>query len=286
MRFCYQGCMFPKPLPFMPIARCLVMALAAMIAGGKAAQATDTIRVGGTGMGLALMRIVGDQVEQSHPAIQTEVLPSLGTSGGIKALSAGAIEVAIATRAATPEENAAGIQTAACMTTALVFATSRSGSFNVNRDDLPGIYAASDPRWPDGQPLKIILRSRSGSENPYLVKAFPPLEHAFAQAFRRSGIPVGATDQDNAEFAVKTAGSFAITTLLQIRAERLSLTPISLDGVAPTAQSIADGSYPLPMKVCLLTTAFATPATLTVARFVATPEARDLLRSHGVEPAP
>ncbi|WP_185973769.1 PstS family phosphate ABC transporter substrate-binding protein [Ferrovibrio terrae] len=253
---------------------------------GAPAYAADIIRVGGTGMGLALMRIVGTQVEREHPAIQTQVLPSLGTTGGLKALAAGAIEVAIATRKATPEENAAGIRTAACMTTALIFATSRSQNFNLTREELPALYSASDPRWPDGQPLKVILRSRTGSENPYLVKAIPALEPAFAAAFRRSGIPVGATDQENAEFAQKTAGSLAITTLLQVRTEKLNLTPLALDGVVPSPQSIADGSYSLPLPVCLLVRENATPATRLVASYITTPAGQAVTRANGAEPSP
>lgn len=271
----------------MPVLLRFVTVVFAVLSGfAIPAQALDTVRVGGTGMGLALMRAVGAEVERNNPGIQTMVLPSLGTTGGLKALNAGAIDIAIATRPATPEDNAVGIRTTACITTALIFATSRNGSFNVASADLPRLYSDADPRWPDGQPLKIILRSRTGSENPYLVKAYPALEEAFAQAFRRGGIPVGATDQDNAEFAIKTAGSFAITTLLQLRAEKLALTPVALDGVAPTPQSIADGRYPLPLSVCLLTNSSAVPAALTVARYIATPAARDLVRSFGAEPAP
>ncbi|WP_341894580.1 substrate-binding domain-containing protein [Ferrovibrio terrae] len=247
---------------------------------------TTPVRVGGTGMGLALMRAVGDQIEKAAPAIDVQVLPSLGTAGGINALAAKAIDVAIATRPAGADEITAGIETAACLSTALIFATSRSESFDIKAIDLPALYREVNPQFPDGRPLKIILRSRTGSEVPYLIKRFPALEEAFTAAYRRTGIPVGATDQENAVLAQRTADSFAITTLLQVRAEKLTLTPLSLDGVMPAPQTIADGSYPIPLKVCLLVARDAAPAVRRVASYITTPAGRKLVRAFGAEVTP
>jgi phosphate transport system substrate-binding protein len=266
----------------------LVITMPSHAANARRVDTVQTIpvRVGGTGMGLALMRAVGDQIERTAPEIQTQVLPSLGTAGGINALVAKAIDVAIATRPAGADEATAGIETAACLNTALIFATSRAESFDIRAIDLPALYREANPQFPDGRPLKVILRSRTGSEVPYLISRFAALEEAFAAAYRRTGIPVGATDQENAVLAQRTADSFAITTLLQIRAEKLNLTPLSLDGVMPAPQTIADGSYPMPLKVCLLVTRDAAPAVRRIATYITTPAGRRLVRAFGAEVAP
>lgn len=247
---------------------------------------TAPVRVGGTGMGLALMRAVGDQVERAAPDIHVQVLPSLGTAGGINALAAKAIDIAIATRPAGADETTAGIETVTCLSTALIFATSRSESFDIKTVDLPALYREANPQFPDGRPLKVILRSRTGSEVPYLIQRFPALEEAFAVAYRRTGIPVGATDQENAVLAQRTANSFAITTLLQVRAEKLNLTPLSLNGVMPVPQTIADGSYPMPLKVCLLVARDAGPPVRRTASYITTPAGRKLVRAFGAEVTP
>jgi phosphate transport system substrate-binding protein len=265
---------------------CRLSFIAVFLCLAGTAQAADPVRVGGTGMGLALMRTAGDALEAARPEIKVQVLPSLGTSGGLRALAAGAIEVALATRPAGSEENANGIVTANCMTTALIFATSRRGDFNIASAELPTLYREADPRWPDGQPLKVILRARSGSENPYLVKVYPALEEAFAAAFRRPGIPVGATDQENADLAQRTSGSFAIATLLQLQSEHLNLRPIAIDGVTPTPETIGDGRYPLPLPVCLLIRQNAPQHVRDVAGYVATPDGRALVRQYGASMAP
>ena len=224
------------------------------------------VRVGGTGIALAAMQQVGASLTAAEPGIRVEVLPSMGTPGGIKALTEGAIDVALVARALKPEEEAKGLAEAACMTTALVVASSHKAPSNLPRTELPTLYADASPKWPDGLPLKVILRSRAGSENPYLVAAIPAMGPALDTAFKRAGMPVASTDQDNAKLAMQIPGSLAVMTLLQLRAERLDLRVLDLDGIAASAATIANRSYPFPIRICALLPAEPAAA---AARFVA-----------------
>jgi len=109
---------------------------------------------------------------------------------------------------------------------------------------------------------------------------------ALDEAHRRRGIPMGATDQENADLALRTAGSLAITSLIQLRAERLALRPLPLDGVEPTAETVADGSYPFPFRICLLLPARPSAAGQRFVSFVTSPEGRDMLLSLGAVEEP
>ena len=129
------------------------------------------------------------------------------------------------------------------------------------------------------------MRARSGSENNYLSTAIPALGPALEAAYKRPGMPVGVTDQENAKLATNTAGSLAVTTLLQVRAERLDLRVLPLDGNAPTVETLENNSYPLPIPICFLTMANRSPS---VGRFVAylgSAAAQGRLRSIGAIPA-
>jgi phosphate transport system substrate-binding protein len=57
------------------------------------------VRVGGTGIALAALQQVGASLTAAEPGIRVDVLPSMGTPGGIKALVEGAIDVAVVARA-------------------------------------------------------------------------------------------------------------------------------------------------------------------------------------------
>ncbi len=264
----------------------LVAILAGLLALVPASpRAAEIVRIGGTGLALAAMRTIGEMVAKTHPEIATNVLSSLGTAGGIKALIEGEIEIAIAARRLKPEEKAKGIGEAACATTALIFATSHPQLSGITRALLPAIYADPHPSWPDGTPLKVILRSRAGSENPFLIEAVPGIEAALAAAYKRPGMPVGATDQENAELAQRTVGSFGVMTLLQLRSEELKLFPLALDGVMPGAETIASGAYPMPFRFCLVLPANPTPGAKQFLAYFQSPGGGAFLRRSGAMPS-
>lgn len=278
------ACAFPYDLARGPAGLLAIILFAVAVLAAAGARAEEPVRIGGTGIGLALSRHLGEALHAADPAFKTDVLPSLGTPGGIKALNAGAIDVAIAARPLKTDEAATGIHEAACLTTALTFATSRSAAPGIDLAGLPKIYANPDPSWPDGQPLKVILRSPAGSENPYLVRLVPGMAVALAAAFDRPGIPVGVTDQENAALAMRTEGSFAIMTLLQIKAEKLALTPLAVNGVEPAPATLADGRYPMPIRVCYLLPAKASAGADKFIAFVRSQPGQEIIRRNGSEP--
>jgi hypothetical protein len=73
-----------------------------------------TYRIGGTGMALKAMRLLGNDFSAIVANSYFDILPSLGTSGGIRALTEGAIDVALAAREPTPQESAMGVEKSAC----------------------------------------------------------------------------------------------------------------------------------------------------------------------------
>jgi phosphate transport system substrate-binding protein len=252
------------------------------------ARAEATVKIGGTGAALEAMRLAGARLAEIAPGTRVEVLPSLGTSGSKRALLDGAIQIAVvqALDALKPAETEAGMREAACFTTAMVLASSHRDPRGVERARLPGIYADPDPRWWDGTPLKIVLRSRAGSENPYFARAVPGMGEALEAAYRRPGIPIAATDQENAEVARLVPGSFAMATLLQIKAERLALKPLAVDGVEPSAETVASGAYPFPLRLCLLVRGEPGPGAGSFVSYLRSPAGAALMRSIGATPAP
>lgn len=249
-----------------------------------AAVAEDPLRIGGTGMALAAMRQIGDSLRTTAPGIRVDVLPSLGTPGGLRALSARAIDIAVTGRILTAEERATGLVEAGCATTPLLFVSSHPAPAGIRLADLPNLYAHPSPAWPDGVALKIVLRSRAGSENGYLVAVVPAMAQALELAYARSGVPIATTDQENAEIAVHTAGSFALITLLQLRAERLDLRPVAVDGAAPVSAVVADKTYPMSANICLVLPAVPRPDAAAFVAHARSETGRTLVGSLGATP--
>jgi phosphate transport system substrate-binding protein len=252
-----------------------------------AAFADDVIthRIAGTGIALAAMRLLSEDFSATEPNVRWVVLPSLGTPGGIRALIEGEIDMALAARRLTAEELARGVQEAACFQTALVFASSHPRPSGIAKVDLPDLFGTVDRTWPDGVPIKVILRARAGSENSYLSQVVPALGPVLEAAYKRPGMPVGVTDQHNAELAIRTVGSLAIITLLQVRSERLNLRILPLDGNVATPETLENNTYPLPIPICLLTMQNHPRAVSTFVAYIRSSAAQTRLRSLGAIPA-
>lgn len=87
-----------------------VFAAAPLFARRTPAAAGTQLRIGGTGMALAAIREIGIAFTSANRDVAVNVLPSLGTGGGLNAVAAGAIELALSARALNDAERAKGLQ--------------------------------------------------------------------------------------------------------------------------------------------------------------------------------
>jgi phosphate transport system substrate-binding protein len=109
---------------------------------------------------------------------------------------------------------------------------------------------------------------------------------AIEKAYTHSGVPVATTDQENADLALRTAGSFTVMTLVQMRAERLDLRALPLDGVVATAETLANGAYPFSVRICVVLPSQATPVAAKFAAHLQSASGHALIRSFGATPSP
>ncbi len=267
-----------EPSPVGTAVACLLV-LALAFPGN--AGATEPVRVGGTGAALGALTRLGEQASASEPNIRIEVMASLGSRGGIRAIIDNAVDIAVLQRSLTAAEREGGLQEGACATTPFVFVSSRPQPAGLRTQHIPGFFADLAPTWPDGSPLRVILRSRDGSTLQTLIRFNPGIEEAFLAASRRRGMPLGVTDQENAELAQRTEGSLAMMTLLQLRSERLALNPLAVDGIHPAT----DPAYPIRNRFCLVLRAEPRAGTARFVAHVRSPAGQALLRSLGAEPA-
>ena len=70
-----------------------------------------------------------------------------------------------------------------------------------------------------------------------------------------------------------------------LHAEKLRLAAVPLDGITASRQTIADGSYPMPVRLCLFLPARPSSGATRFIAYVKSPPGQALLRSLGAEPA-
>jgi phosphate transport system substrate-binding protein len=222
----------------------VLLLLAAMGASLVSSAYAQSLKIGGTGAALGTMRLLGDAIMRSRQTATIEVLPSLG--GGIKALAANAIDLAVISRDLKDEERAQGLRSQGYGRTAVVFVTPTSNPIgDVTSAELAALFGGEVNVWRNGTPARAILRPHTESDTKLAAEHIPGLHEAIETARTRSGVPMYFTDQEAANALERIPGSVGTSSLSVILSEKRFLKALTLDGRIASSQSIADGSYPM-----------------------------------------
>lgn len=243
----------------------------------------ELLRAGGTGSALETVRRLGAAFSEIEPDTRIEVVEGLGSSGGIAAVAAGALDFAVSGRPLGAADNRS-LKGSVIARTPFCLASSHPRPGNVRSVDVADFVGSATSVWSDGKPVRLILRPRSESDSQLLAGYFPEVAAALEKARQRSEIPVAATDQDNTKLAENLAGSLTAVTLMQMQTETPRLVLLSIDGVPPTLENLESGKYPYGKKLHLIAPAKAKPALDRFIAFVRSPEGRDVLRANGSLP--
>lgn len=204
------------------------------------------IIVGGTGNALGTMRLLAAAYQDQHPETSVIVLPSIGSSGAIRAISHGKIDVGLSSRPFKKDEALLGETAVEYARSPTVIAVSNSMEHdNISIDELVDIYTGKLAKWPSGELIRPIIRQADDDNSRQLKLLSPALKKAVEFADQRRGLLFAATDQETVDKIEKTPGSFGVTCLALILSEKRSIHALKLDGVSPTADNCISGSYPI-----------------------------------------
>lgn len=228
----------------MPATCSIVAAGIALLLGASAAPAhAELLRTGGTGAAMQMLQRLGAAFSAREPGTTLEVMPSLGSAGGIAAVIDGVLDFSVSGRPLKSDE-AKSVSATVLATTPFGLASSHPHPGNIASADIATFYQALTSAWPDGTPVRVVLRPRSEVDSALLARTFPKLEPVIEELRQRKEIPLAVTDQDNVLTAEKIPGSIAAVTLTQIVTEKPNLHFVAIDGIAPTLENFESGAYP------------------------------------------
>jgi len=256
---------------------CIAIAGGALSVCGAARAASD-IKVGGTGNALGAMRLLGAAFAKQHPDTSFTLLPSLGTSGAIKAVPKGAVDVGLSSRPLSADEARSGAVATEYARSPLVFAVStKTKATSLTVGQLIDIYDGRLVHWPDGQQIRPILR-QSGDDNTRQIRQISAaLDKALTIAEQRPGMPFATTDQETADKLESIPGALGVTTLGLIKAEDRTLRALTLDGVEPSVANAAAGKYPHVKRLYHVTRPEPSPEVKRFIAFIHSPAGREIL---------
>jgi phosphate transport system substrate-binding protein len=256
------------------------MAVLYTVTGGAAAA--ESLTLGGTGAALGAMRSLVAAFSASRPEVTFEILPSLGSGGGIKALYAGKIDLALSARPLKDKEKKGGAVATAYGRTAVVFAVPMENpATELTSDWLAKALTREIQNWPHGPTVRPVLRPAKETDSILVARDFPNLGPALAEARERGIFPMAYTDQDAADAIEDEAGAIGTAALSLILGENRRLKALSIDGMAATAETIADGSYPMTKVFYFVLPSDPKPQARAFADFLKSEEGRAILAQRG-----
>jgi phosphate transport system substrate-binding protein len=242
----------------------------------------EGITIGGSGTGLGTMRVLADAFAQQSPGFQATVVLSLGTGGSIKALAAGAIDLAVTARPLKIDERALGIEESEYARTPFLFAMSATSKVTaITTAELAQIYAGSLSSWPDGTPVRVVLRPVSDSDTEFVQSLSPDVARALAVAQQRRGVAFAVNDQDAATDIERIAGAIGPSSLALLVSEKRKLRTLKLNGVEPSPANAASGVYPYYKRMFFVTSAKTPAKVQPFMAFVRSPAGRKILAQTG-----
>jgi phosphate transport system substrate-binding protein len=213
------------------------------------------------------------------------VVPNLGSGGGLKALAAGRLDLAIASRRPNEAERAAGLVEREVFRSPLVWAVNPDVPLRqATRAELVALYQGRSATWPNGQPVRLVLRPDSDIDTQLLRALGPEMDEALSAASRRPGMTVALTDDETALHIERIPGALGTVTLGLLLAQDRTLPLLKVTDLPASAAALADGRYPLVKRFYLVTRAQPTPEVAAVLQAMASRAAAERLARLGCQP--
>jgi len=268
----------------MPVAAFMAVLTLSLFAPGNglfAAGAAKEIRIG-AGADLATMKLLGQAFQKEYPDIAITVYPSLGSTGGVKALLGGDLDIAVSGQDLTAVEQRQGLVAVDYARTPFVFVTEKRNPVSqITLKQVIDIYNGKTIVWPDDTPIRLILRPAGEVSTKILQRISEDMNKAVQYSFARSGLNTAVNDQENADLLERLPGSFGVTTLCQIITEKRVLNILTLNGAKPGLAALAHGTYPYFMDLSLVIKSKSAPHIKQFVDFVLSPSGQSILTKTG-----
>jgi phosphate transport system substrate-binding protein len=216
--------------------------------------ATETLQIAGTGTAIGTMKMLASAFEKTNPGIKVQVLPSVGSSGGIKAVAKGVIDIGLISRALKEGETNLGLSVTEYAKTPFILVVRENLPVGgLSSRDIAKIYRGETQTWTNGERIRLIMRPATETDTLLAKNISREMSRAVDAALSREGMLIALTDQDSIEMLEKTPGAIGFSTLTQVIAEKRRLKILSLDGALPVVKSRVNVSYPFFKTLSLVT---------------------------------
>lgn len=245
--------------------------------------AADIIRINGSGSALDMMKPLAAAYQKGNRNVRIVMEKPLGSSGAVKALLAGALDLVISSKPLKPEDLANGARLRPYGKTPLVIIAEKGvPKKNITTKELEDIHTGTSTSWSNGEKIRLIMRPQTDVDSTILSSLSPGMAAAMATARSRPGMIVAITDPEAYATVSRTPGGIGASGLTSIMAEKIRVTPLTLNGITASLKTLANGVYPLAKEISLVTTSKTPLAAHKLISFIMSPQGRAIAEKNGV----
>jgi phosphate transport system substrate-binding protein len=258
----------------------------ALLAGGAVSACTapvERIRIDGSAGVAPLVTALANDYRAREKQTTIAIATGLGSSARIDSVSAGRIDIAMASHGIDLERiRARGLTAHEIARTAVVFAVHSSVLIDsLSRQQVCDLYAGKLKRWrevggPD-VPVQTLWRPPGEVDADVALGSLDCLGRA---------VPTEtiARADDMATRLAAAPGALGLTSRTYVDQSGGKMRAITLDGVAPSAENVESGKYGMVRRSYLLTKSAPLPAVARFLSFVRSPEGDRVIRANGAVP--
>lgn len=243
-------------------------------------HAGPVLNVVGTGDGLEMLQEIGEGFKAAHPGIGIKIPPSIGSGGGIAAVSSGTERMGRVARPLKDSEVEFGLNyVPVAKIPSAVFAHPSTGVTEVSSADLAKLYAGEIQNWSElgGADLRVkIVRREDADSTLQVLRATMP---GWTDLKISPRSKTAVTTQEAISTARDVEGAIAFGPYSRPLEEGLSV--LKIDGHHPT-----DAAYPSTVTLALIYKQGTMDDTMQAfIDFIRSGKAKELIRDFGGVPA-
>lgn len=247
----------------------------------------NVLHVAGSGSNLPLTRALAEAFSDADPEAHVVIHQSIGSTGGVRAVHDGAVDLGLVSRDLRPRERDLGLRQVPYARVAVVFGADRRVEVSdVSSEEVLAMYRGDRPTWPDGTPMVVLQREEGDSSHLVAREAIEGFRAVDDQALDEGRWRVLYSDRAMRDALISTSGGVGLIDFGAAVAEELPVRVLSLDGIRPSPTTVEDGSYPMTKSLSFVLTADLSERARAFVDFVFSPRGQQVIREHGYSPVP
>jgi len=267
-----------KKIPVLVLSCAVIFSMA-----GNICAAQEEIVISCSGDNQELIRVLAVEFEKANPGTKVDVPESIGSSGGIKALTRGTCDLARIARPLKDKEKADGLDYKIFAYSPVVFAVNPGvkGIDSMTFEQLLGVFSGRIASWSElgGKKQKIYTAQRESGDSclTVLEKNIPGWD-----SIEKSSNQIIYSTPEMIRTIAKYDNTIGYAPLSMVKNSGLKV--IKIAGVYPSVENIKDGSYRLAVPFGIAWKGELQGAVRAFVDFILSPEGQSIIADNGAVP--